>query len=489
MTAAAITDTAAIAHDMQANAQRGLLWAIGLSLLAHLAVLTIQVGGDSFGWRTPSSEALPDTRQRFSARLVQGAPVELPTLEPLQVPPVPRPAELPRNTTVTVTTPTSLPRAEELDRPIPKAETPSPPIERLIPLSPPATKIEVMERPPAPQPIPKEPELVTPKAAELKTPPPAVTPQQPVPAPTPPSPVPVVEAPPPKPEVKEAAPVPAAITPPPVTAAPVTTPAPEPVNAAPVSQTPASVPTPILPAPVAVPTLPTPSVAAPVSPATPTVPATSAPVVPVATPTPKSTPQAAPVAATPATPATAATPVLTGSTPNTAPAALASPAATASPAASAAPSGGAASSGSATTGSTPSSRPTGGRQGAVVSLPAPRIGDGIMATPPGASGERAPGLPSGNIDGFDPYKSRSTVARDAARDLNNQRGRAPPSVAPSLTPEQRFQRAVADAFLPPCPQLADVVLPKPATAGQPAPVAVNQPMDARNKEGCRGESR
>ena len=81
MTAAAITDTRAIAHDMQASAQRGLLWAIGLSLLVHLAVLTIQVGGDSFGWRTPSAEAEPDTSKRFNARLVQQAPSELPKVE------------------------------------------------------------------------------------------------------------------------------------------------------------------------------------------------------------------------------------------------------------------------------------------------------------------------------------------------------------------------------------------------------------------------
>jgi len=125
----------------------------------------------------------------------------------------------------------------------------------------------------------------------------------------------------------------------------------------------------------------------------------------------------------------------------------------------------------------------------VVSLPAPRTGDGTVATPAGASTERAPGLPSGNIDGFDPYKSRSAVARDAARELNNQRGHAPPSVAPSLTADQRFRRAVADAFLPPCPQSADVVLPKAAVPSPQAAVIVNQSMEARNKEGCRGESR
>ena len=487
MTAAAITDTAAIAHDMQASAQRGLLWAIGLSLLVHLAVLTIQVGGDSFGWRMPTAEVVPDSSKRFNARLVQSAPVDPPKLESTQRPSDPRPNDAPRNTTVTVTAPLSVPRAEELDPPIPKAEAPTPPVERVIPITPPAPKVEVKEQPPAPQPVPKEPELVTPKQAELKTPPPVVTPQPPVPTPTPPPPVPVVEAQPPKPEVKEAAPVPAAITPPPVMAAPAATPAPEPVKAAPVPPTPAPVAAPILPAPVAVPTPPTPAIAAPVLPSTPASPATPAPLVPVATPTPKAAPQATPVAAAPTTSATAATPVLSGPAPSATPAAA--PVSPASPAATAAPTGGAPSASGATSGSAPISGTTGSRPGAVVSLPAPRTGDGTLATPPGVGGERMPGLPSGNIDGFDPYKSRSAVARDAARDLNNQRGRAPPSVAPSLTADQRFRRAVADAFLPPCPQSAEAVLPKPTVPSPQAPVIVNQPTDARQKEGCRGESR
>ncbi len=463
---------------MQASAQRGLLWAIGLSLLVHLAVLTIQVGGDSFGWRKPSAEAEPDSSTRFNARLVQRSPPDVPPapkLESTQVAPDSRPVETPRNTTVTVTAPATMPRAEELDPPIPKAEAPTPPVERAVPVTPPAPKVEIKEPPPAPQPVPKEPELVTPKQAELKTPPPVVTPQPPVPTPTPPPPVPVVEAQPPKPEVKEAAPVPAAITPPPVAQPPqVAQPAAQPV-AAPVQPTPA-------PAPVATPT---PAVATP------------APVAPVAAPTPKAAPQPAPVAATPVAPAApaapattpAATPVLAGSAPSSISATLtASPAASASPASSAATSGAPAASGAAS-GSPPSSSAAGGRTGAVVSLPAPRTGDGTVATPPSAGSERAPGLPAGNIDGFDPYKSRTNVARDVARDLNNQRGRAPPSVAPSLTADQRFRRAVADAFLPPCPQSADIVLPKAAVPSPQAPVIVNQPIEARQKEGCRGESR
>ncbi len=472
MTAAAITDTRALAHDMQVSAKRGLLWAIGLSLLVHLAVLTIQVGGNSFGWRTPTAEALSDTSKRFNARLVQSAPAESPKPEPAKAAPEAPRVEPPRNTTVKVTAPPALLRAEELDPPIPKAELPAPPVERIVPVVPPAPKVEVKEQPPAPQPVPTVPELVTPKPAELKTPPPAVTPQPPVPTPTPPPPVPVVEAQPPKPEVKEIAPVPAAITPPPVAQPPSqsvpTQATPEPAKPTPAPPTPVAAP--ILPLPVAVPMPPTTAVSAP-----------------VAVPAPQTAAQAAPVIAAPAIPATTATPVLTGPAPSATPAAA--PAASASPASSAAPAGSPSSAGGATSGSPASSGATGGRSGAVVSLPSPRTGDGTVATPTGASADRAPGLPSGNIDGFDPYKSRSAVARDAARDLNNQRGRAPISVAPSLTSDQRFRRAVADAFLPPCPQSADAVLPKPAAPSPQAPTIVNQPMETRQKEGCRGESR
>ena len=463
MTAAAITDTRAVAHDMQANAKRGLLWAIGLSLLAHLAVLTIQVGGESFGWRTPNAEATLDASQRFNARLVARAPVESPKLELMKVSPDVRPVDSQRSTTVTVTAPPTLPRAEELDPPIPKAEAPTPPIDRVVPVIAPAPKVEIKEQPPAPQPLPKEPELFTPKPAELKTPPPVVTPLPPAPTPTPPLPVPVpvVEVPPPKPEVKAAPPVPTAITPPPLTAAPETTPVvPEPVKAA--ATRPAQVPVgaPVLPTPFAAPTATVPPVAAPVLPATPTpiAPAAPAPIAAPTAPTAPAAQQAAPILAAPAAPTTAATPVLTGSAPSNAPAAA--------PAASAATLvGGAPGASRAASGSPPASGASGAagaagvssaRPGAVVSLPSPRTGDGTVAAPAGSSGDRAPAsaLPAGNIDGFDPYKSRTAVARDAARDLNNQRGRAPPSVAPSLTERERFARDIENARRRDCKDVA-----------------------------------
>ncbi len=444
MQAAAIFDSRAVAHDMQAKAQRGLLWAIGLSLLAHLAVLTIQVGGDSFGWRTPTANAAPDSGERFNARLVLSALEELPKgAEPVKALPEPQRVDTPRSATVTVAAPPTLPRAEALDSPTPKIEVPTPPVERIVPVTPPAPKLEVKQQS-EPQPVVKEPELITPKQSELKTPPPVLTEQPPAPVPTPPPPTPVVEAQPPKPEVKAAPPVPTAITPPPVTQPPsqaVTAPVlPDPVKTA----TPEPVAAPIVPAPVAAPMPPAPSVAGPILPAKPVAPAAPATISPVAAPVP----QASPAVPVTAAPAASATPVLTGPAVTSASA----------PVSAASPSGGAPSFGGAASGSAPASGSTGGRSGAVVSLPGPRTTDGARATPGApAAGERSPssGLLPGNIDGFDPYKSRSSVARDAARELNNQRGRAPTSVAPSLNERERFDRSVGDSYLPPCPALYD----------------------------------
>ena len=58
-----------------------------------------------------------------------------------------------------------------------------------------------------------------------------------------------------------------------------------------------------------------------------------------------------------------------------------------------------------------------------------------------------------NSDGFDPYKSRANAARDAARELNNQRGRVPPSVAPSLSERERMAKNIDESWRLDCAEV------------------------------------
>jgi hypothetical protein len=114
-----------------------------------------------------------------------------------------------------------------------------------------------------------------------------------------------------------------------------------------------------------------------------------------------------------------------------------------------------------------------------------------LPVPPDKRDEKLPAfdLPPNKPDGFDPYKARSSAARDAARDLNNQRSRVPSSVAPSITDDEKLRRNVGDSFLPPCPLPIDKVLAVPKAPNAPPAVIVNQPMEARKKDDCRGEPR
>jgi hypothetical protein len=66
-------------------------------------------------------------------------------------------------------------------------------------------------------------------------------------------------------------------------------------------------------------------------------------------------------------------------------------------------------------------------------------------------------MPPAKPEGFDPYKARSDVARDVARELNNQRSRVPPSVAPSLTERERMARDVENAIREDCKDLGNKV--------------------------------
>ena len=103
-------DTQVLAHDMQARAQRGLLWALGISLAIHLLLAALQVGGDSFGWRAPTSGAPADGGTRINARLERAA-AESPA--PAEAPPTAAPlrSEAPTPaTTVTVTPLPSIPK-------------------------------------------------------------------------------------------------------------------------------------------------------------------------------------------------------------------------------------------------------------------------------------------------------------------------------------------------------------------------------------------
>jgi hypothetical protein len=66
-------------------------------------------------------------------------------------------------------------------------------------------------------------------------------------------------------------------------------------------------------------------------------------------------------------------------------------------------------------------------------------------------------LPPNKPEGFDPYKARSNVARDVARELDNRRPRVPPSVAPSLTERERMARDVENAIREDCKDLGNKV--------------------------------
>lgn len=84
-------------------------------------------------------------------------------------------------------------------------------------------------------------------------------------------------------------------------------------------------------------------------------------------------------------------------------------------------------------------------------------------------------MPPARPEGFDPYKARSDAAREAARELNSQRSRVPPSVAPSLTADERLKRGLAEAFDPLCNQSVDQVFPNTPKA----------PRDEKVDERCR----
>jgi len=66
-------DTQVLARAMQSRAQRGLLWALGISLAIHLLLGALQVGGDSFGWRAPTNAVASDSSARLTARLEPAA--------------------------------------------------------------------------------------------------------------------------------------------------------------------------------------------------------------------------------------------------------------------------------------------------------------------------------------------------------------------------------------------------------------------------------
>jgi hypothetical protein len=92
----------------------------------------------------------------------------------------------------------------------------------------------------------------------------------------------------------------------------------------------------------------------------------------------------------------------------------------------------------------------------VVTLPSSRAGDGASAAPTaGAGNEKLPAfnLPPARVDGFDPYKSRAAVARDAARDLNSRGPLVPPSVAPSLSERERMAKNVDESWRIDCQEV------------------------------------
>ena len=324
-----LTDTRAVAHEMQLRAFRGLLWALGISLAIHLLLGALQVGGDSFGWRAPTNAAAPDSGMRLNARLAPAANEATPNVANTTPSRSDTPTRVERTNAITVTAPATIPRAEELDPPIPRQEAATPAVEQPKP-APPAVKVETQSTAPKTEPATQAPELTSPARSEQKSPPPAVA--QPVTPPTTTA-VPVVEAPPPKPEIKDAAAEPKAITPPPVTPPPAAAPTPtiatpEPAKASRVVPTQTLPATPATRAPVPVEAAPLQPVATPVltpplpAPPVPTVPAAAPPVAtptpPVAAPTPVPTapPRSAPVSTPPV-----AAPAPVAATPAAAPAA------------------------------------------------------------------------------------------------------------------------------------------------------------------------
>ncbi|MFO1343813.1 MAG: hypothetical protein U1F05_11915, partial [Burkholderiales bacterium] len=100
-----------------------------------------------------------------------------------------------------------------------------------------------------------------------------------------------------------------------------------------------------------------------------------------------------------------------------------------------------------------------------------------LPVPPEKREEKPPAfdLPPGKPEGFDPYKARANAARDAARDIDRRLYPVPPSVAPSLTADQRLRRDAARSFDPLCNQSVDQVFPN-------APKA---PRDDKLDEKCR----
>ena len=100
-----------------------------------------------------------------------------------------------------------------------------------------------------------------------------------------------------------------------------------------------------------------------------------------------------------------------------------------------------------------------------------------LPVPPEKRDEKLPAfdLPPNKPDGFDPYKSRANAARDAAREIDSRRYRVPPSVAPSLTADERLRRDTARSFDPLCNQSVD-----PLFANAP-----KAPRDEKVDERCR----
>lgn len=100
-----------------------------------------------------------------------------------------------------------------------------------------------------------------------------------------------------------------------------------------------------------------------------------------------------------------------------------------------------------------------------------------LPVPPEKREEKLPAfdLPPGKPEGFDPYKARSNAAKDAAREIDKRLYPVPPSVAPSLTADQRLRRDAARSFDPLCNQSVDQVFPN----------APNAQRDERVDEKCR----
>jgi hypothetical protein len=418
----AITDLNAVRHDMSAATKRVLRWAIAISLVVHTALMWIEFGGNSIGFRAPTVT----TTTNLKARIARATPTEEPAPSVARTAPtvpVQRSTEPnrspvttpPTSAAVTITAPSVIEPPSEVD--------PLPPI--AMPLLTPAIT------PPTPQ---KPPEITPPARVEKQSP---VALPQPAPLPEPiatPTPVtPSIAPPEPQPVKKETV---EPIAPP---ALPVEAPKvvadnptpPEPVKAA--AEPPKA-------APAA-----EPAKSAPVAPTEP------APAPPVAVPTPAPAAPVAPPAAAPVA-APTATPTLTQSAPNPAtPSVPSAPAATASGVPSAA-----SSSSSAPVVGSAAGAAGGARSTATVTLPGPRAGDGAPgapadgATATDAGAKDGSALKPGFIDGFDPAAARRNAARDAARDLNTRRSGVPPSVAPSRSQREQDAQAIEDSVRPDC---------------------------------------